>query len=54
MDLSGIFFMATVCSILGAVFSYLFIPETRNKSISELQNLFQQKHNVKRKGAEKI
>ena len=40
MDLSGIFFIASICSILGAAFSLVFIPETRNKSISELENLF--------------
>ena len=40
VDLSGIFFIASIFSILGAVFSLVFIPETRNKSISELENLF--------------
>ena len=40
MDLSGIFFIASIFSILGVMFSCIFIPETRNKSISELENLF--------------
>ena len=42
MDLSGVFFIASIASILGACFSFLAIPETRNKSVSELENLFQQ------------
>jgi len=40
LDLSGIFFIASIFSIMGAVFSLVFIPETRNKSISQLENLF--------------
>ena len=41
MDLSGVFFIASIASILGALFSFFAIPETRNKSISQLENLFQ-------------
>ena len=35
----GLFICATM-SILGAMFSYLFIPPTRNKSIYELETMF--------------
>ena len=46
--LSGIFFIASFMSLVGALFSFFFIPETRNKSIYELETMFagQSKHDV--------
>ena len=43
LGMSGIFFIPCATSILGAVFAFLMIPETRNKSIYELELLFQKK-----------
>ena len=43
LDLFGIGGVMLICatmSILGALFSYFFIPQTRNKSIYELERMF--------------
>ena len=36
----GVFFISTGVCLAGAVFSILFIPNTKNKTISELETLF--------------
>ena len=35
-----IFFIIAVIDILGAIFSKIFLPETRNKTVSELEEIF--------------
>ena len=39
----GVFFISTGVCLAGAVFSILFIPKTKNKTISELETLFVKK-----------
>lgn len=41
VGLFGVFVFFTVFSISGAVFSYFFIPETKGKSLKEIQILLQ-------------
>ena len=41
--LGGVFFNASVLSVVGVVFSYFFIPETKDKSIYELETMFMKK-----------
>ena len=38
--IGGVMFLCSTMSILGALFSYFFIPPTRNKSIYELERMF--------------
>ena len=46
LGMSGIFFIPCVTSIIGALFAFLMIPETRNKSIHELEHVFQKKQDI--------
>ena len=39
----GVFFISAGVCLVGAVFSLLFIPKTKNKTISELETLFVKK-----------
>ena len=41
--LGGVFFNASLMSVFGVVFSYFFIPETKDKSIYELETMFMKK-----------
>ena len=43
LGMSGIFFIPSATSILGALFAFFMIPQTRNKSIYELELTFQKK-----------
>jgi len=43
LGMSGIFFVASVTSILGSLFAFFMIPTTRNKSIYELEQTFHKK-----------
>ena len=43
IGMGGIFFMISVVDLLGAIFSKIFIPPTRNKSVSELEQIFANK-----------
>ena len=45
MGMSGVMFLAATTSLIGAVFSFFFIPRTKDKSMYELELLF-----VKKKG----
>ena len=44
--MSGVMFLSAASSLVGAVFSFLCIPRTKDKSLYELELLF-----VKKKGA---
>ena len=44
--MSGVMFLSAATSLVGAVFSFLCIPRTKDKSLYELELLF-----VKKKGA---
>ena len=35
-----VFFIISAVDILGAIFSEIFIPETRNKTVSQLEKIF--------------
>ena len=35
-----VFFIISGIDILGAIFSQIFLPETRNKTVSELEKIF--------------
>ena len=37
---SGVFFMSGIFSVIGAVFTLVFIPRTKDKSMYELEILF--------------
>ena len=39
----AVFFLSAAVCVAGAVFSILFIPKTKNKTISELETLFVKK-----------
>ena len=43
IGLSGVFFFASVSCAIGAIFSILFIPDIKNKSVTDLENLFNKK-----------
>jgi len=43
LGMGGIFFIPSVTSVFGALFAYFMIPCTRNKSIYELELIFQKK-----------
>ena len=43
IGLGGVFFFASVSCALGAVFSLIFIPDIKNKSVTDLENLFNKK-----------
>ena len=38
--MSGVFFMSSIFSVIGAVFTLVFIPRTKDKSMYELEILF--------------
>ena len=38
--ISGVFFISAVTSVLGALFTLLLIPRTKDKSMCELEMLF--------------
>ena len=40
VGLGGVFFIISVINLFGALFSRFVLPETRNKTISELDQLF--------------
>ena len=40
LGISGVFFISAVTSVLGAVFTFFFIPKTKDKSMYELELLF--------------
>lgn len=41
LDLYGVFWVYTAMAVCGAVFTYLLVPETKGKSLSEVQIAFQ-------------
>ena len=36
----GVFFVAAAASLVGAIFTFLIVPRTKNKSLYELEILF--------------
>ena len=40
LEMKGLFFMSAAISVAGAVFSFLWIPVTKDKSMLELEMLF--------------
>ena len=40
LGMGPVFFIISAIDILGAIFSKILIPETRNKTISELEKIF--------------
>ena len=40
LGISGVFFISAVTSVLGTLFTFLLIPKTKDKSMSELEMLF--------------
>ena len=38
--MSGVFFMSSIFSVIGALFTLVFIPRTKDKSMYELEILF--------------
>ena len=40
LDMEGLFILATVASVAGAVFTFFWIPLTKDKSMYELEMLF--------------
>jgi len=36
----GLFWIYAVFSLVGGVFGYIFIPETKGKSLQEIENFF--------------
>ena len=47
VGLGGVFFIISVINLFGALFSRFVLPETRNKTISELDQLFVRDKNEK-------
>ena len=47
VGVGGIFFIISVINVFGAIFSRFAIPQTRNKTISELDQLFVRGKNEK-------
>ena len=43
IGMGAIFFIISVVDLLGAIFSKIFIPQTRNKTVSELEQTFAKK-----------
>ena len=43
LGMSGVFFAAAVASAVGAIVSLICIPRTRNKSLYELETMFQER-----------
>lgn len=43
-QIHGIFLIFGISSFLGTIFVYLFLPETRNKSLREIERYFQNKN----------
>ena len=50
--MQGLFFLAGVASFAGAVFTYIWIPITKDKSMLELETLFASKDSFISKAAE--
>ena len=48
--MKGLFFMSAAASVAGAVFSFLWIPVTKDKSMLELEMLFAPKQSFISKG----
>ena len=44
--MKGLFFMSAAASVAGAVFSFLWIPITKDKSMLELEMLFAPKQSL--------
>ena len=40
LGISGVFFISAGTSVLGTLFTFLLIPKTKDKSMSELEMLF--------------
>ena len=40
LGMGPVFFIIAAIDILGAIFSKIFLPETRNKTVSELEKIF--------------
>ena len=40
LGMSGVFFMSSIFSVIGALFTLVFIPRTKDKSMYELEILF--------------
>ena len=40
LGISGVFFISAITSVLGALFTFFFIPRTKDKSMYELEMLF--------------
>ena len=47
LEMKGLFFMSAAISVAGAVFSFLWIPVTKDKSMLELEMLFAPKKDLK-------
>ena len=50
--MKGLFILATVISVAGAVFTFIWIPTTKDKSMFELETLFASKDSFISKAAE--
>ena len=38
MNYGGVFGLYAACSLAGAIFTWLFVPETKNKTLAEIQD----------------
>ena len=46
LGISGVFFISAITSVAGAVFTFLLIPRTKNKSMYELEMLFAKSNTI--------
>ena len=46
INISGVFFLGAIASLIGAVFSFIFIPKTKDKSMYELETMFVTKSKI--------
>ena len=49
LGISAVFFISAVTSALGAVFTFFFIPRTKDKSMYELEMLFTKTDKIQKK-----
>ena len=52
--MEGIFLLHSTALLIGAVFALIALPETRNKSISELEAIFVKKEGIMEPRGERI
>lgn len=48
-NLSGVFYVMSLIALVGSVFCYCFLPETKNKTLEEIETLFKVKETEKLK-----